>query len=115
MATTATSYATNRLFGPFYRRDRTDGARIIAGVLATGVLGGCAPRGSDIPAVKAYAGELPDGVRGFELYAFAEPDRPAGKVMLWRSRDDGMVWEEGGEARIKVLVSRVDQEIQWPP
>lgn len=115
MATAQTSYSATRLFGPFYRRDRTDGAQIIASVLATGELGGSAPFGSDVPAVKAYAGKLPDGVQGFELYTFAEPDRPAGKVMLWRKRDDGMVWEENAEARIKVLVSRVDQEIQWPP
>lgn len=115
MASHPARYAAHRIFGPFYRLDRPEGDEIVAGVLETGELGGGPPFGSDTPAVKAYAGELPSDAEGFELYTIAAPDRPHGNVMYWRQRDDGSVWEDGGEARIKVLISRVDQEIKWRP
>src|SRR5687768_2258457 len=105
---TETKYGVRTMFGPFYRRDRPDGAKILRAVLETGELGGRPPRGSDVPSVKAYAGELPDGERGFEFYTPAEPDRPHGAVMHWRLREDGAVSGDGDEVKIKVFVGRVD-------
>lgn len=107
-------YAASTMFGPFYRRDRPEGEKILGRVLRTGELGGRPPFGSDVPSVNAYAGELPDGEPGFEFYTPAEPDRPYGKVMHWRLRGDNLVSGDESEVMIKVFVGRVDQEIEWP-
>lgn len=115
MAGIEASYRAHRAFGPFHRLNRPNGDKIVADVLGSGELGGGAPFGSDIPAVKAYAGELPPGSEGFEFFTTAVPDRPNGPTVRWRQRDDGSVRSEGDEVRIKVLISRVDQEIRWPP
>ncbi len=39
----------------------------------TGLMGGYAARGSDIPSVKAYSGPLPEGSRGVEFKTSVEP------------------------------------------
>lgn len=106
-------YRAQTMFGPFYRRDRPNGAKILGTVLETGELGGRPPRGSDVPSVKAYVGELPHGESGFEFYTPAEPDRPYGAVMHWRLRADNLVSGDDDEVKIKVFVGRVDQDIEW--
>jgi hypothetical protein len=68
-------------------------------------------RGSNIPAVKAYFGELPSDARGFEFFSMAPPDHPYGGVVYWRARSGGGVRVEGEWAKVVVLTSRVDQEL----
>lgn len=79
-------------------------------VLESGELWGRPPRNSDIRAVQAFSGPLPDLERGFEFFAVAEPDRPDGPVMYWRARADGNVLGDDW-ARIRVLVTKVRQEL----
>lgn len=80
-------------------------------VLASGELWGRPPKGSDIPAVKAYFGELPPDTMGFEFFSLVPPDRPWGGVAYWRARADGSVVVEHDWAKVEVLISRVDQEL----
>lgn len=79
-------------------------------ILESGELWGSAPRFSDIPAVKAYYGSLPDGEAGFEFFCDVPPDRPFGGVAYWHERADGRVRVEDGTARVEILVKRVEQE-----
>jgi hypothetical protein len=78
--------------------------------LDSGELWGRSPRNSDIPAVQAFAGELPTDAAGFEFFAVAPPDAPHGPVMYWRIRADGQVWGDEAWARIVVLITKVRQE-----
>lgn len=79
-------------------------------ILASGELWGGPPGASSIPAVKAYFGSLPAGQSGFEFFSMAPPDRPWGGVVYWHAREDGTVWIEREQAKVNVLVRRVDQE-----
>jgi hypothetical protein len=79
-------------------------------ILRSGELWGGPPFNSDIPAVQAYAGELPPEANGFEFFAAAPPDAPFGPVMFWRVRADGRVWGDDAWARIVVLITKVQQE-----
>lgn len=80
-------------------------------ILATGELWGGPPGGSDVPAVKAYFGPLPPDGNGFEFFALTPPDRPWGGVVYWRERPDGSVRVEAEQAKVNVLVRRVDQDL----
>lgn len=63
------------MFGPFYRVN--DSPETIQKIKESGELWGKPPRGpfqSDFPKVKAYAGNLPDGVKGFEFETEVAPD-----------------------------------------
>ena len=109
-------YGSQRVFGPFFRYAYADaGTSIISYVLASGELWGRAPRGSDIPAVQAYNGHLPDGRDGFDFYAFAEPDSPYGPIAHWRKRDDDSVRGDDEWAKVNVVIRLVRQDIPWPP
>jgi hypothetical protein len=112
-AVQAPRYRTSTVYGPFFRRwnERTQDREVIRAILTTGELWGRAPRGSDIPAVKAYFGELPADALGFEFFSVAPPDRPWGGVAYWRARSDGSVIVEDDLAKVVVLISRVDQEL----
>lgn len=109
----AARYRTITVYGPFFRRwnERTQGRDVVREVLASGELWGRPPRGSDIPAVKAYFGELPSETVGFEFFSLVPPDRPWGGVAYWRARSDGSVIVEDDLAKVVVLISRVDQEL----
>lgn len=70
---------------------------------ATGELWGRAPRASYIPAVKAYLGPLPPGVRGIEFTADIEPDRGTGPYAArWTGPRAGVIVDEEF-ARIEVI------------
>ncbi|MCA1705683.1 MAG: hypothetical protein LC808_21460, partial [Actinobacteria bacterium] len=66
------------VYGPFHRLANrlTQDAEVLRSVLESGELWGRPPWMSDIPAVKAYFGRLPDNARGFEFCAAAPPDQP---------------------------------------
>jgi hypothetical protein len=80
-------------------------------ILRSGELWGRPPHNSDIPAVQAFFGELPNEVAGFEFFAACPPDRGAGPVAYWRVRDDGSVWGEDDWAKVRVVVSHVSQDL----
>lgn len=109
---TAPFYGEHRVFGPFYRSAAGDTGEMLGEVLRTGELWGRPPRYGIHPAVQAHTGPLPDEHVGFEFYSFAQPDFPYGHMMFWRVRDDGSVWLIDDTVRIKVLVTRVQQEIR---
>ena len=100
------------VYGPFHRRanGRTQSPEAMRAILKSGELWGRSPWNSDVPAVQAFPGPLPDAVAGFEFYAVAQPDRPEGSVMFWRIRPDGQVWGEDDWARIAIVVTRVSQD-----
>lgn len=106
-------YSTRTVYGPFYRlaNARTQTAESMRAVLASGELWGGPPGASNIPAVKAYFGPLPAGARGFEFFALAPPDQPWAGVVYWRERADGSVWIDAEQAKVNVLVRRVDQDL----
>lgn len=106
-------YDTREVFGPFYRlsNDRTQTAAVAGRIVRSGQLWGGPSWGSDVPAAKAYFGEL--GNRGgVEFYTFVEPDRPRGPEAQWRERNDGSVVVVEGLARVQLLVSKVTQELE---
>ncbi len=82
-------------------------------ILTSGELWGRPPRGSDFPAVQAYAGALREGDLGFEFWTFAKPFNAFGSVVYWylHKRTDGLVWGDGTWAKIEVLVATVRQEL----
>jgi hypothetical protein len=109
----APSYQTVTVYGPFHRvaNPRTQRAEEMRAILWSGELWGSPARSSLIPAVKAYFGSLPEGQSGFEFFSLAPPDRPWGGVVYWHERDDGAVWIHDGQAKVNVLVRRVDQDL----
>jgi hypothetical protein len=101
----ALRYRTMTVYGPFYRRwnERTQDRDTLRKILASGELWGRPPRGSNIPAVKAYFGELPSDARGFEFFCAAPPDRPYGGVVYWRARSGAGVVVDGDWAKLRLL------------
>lgn len=98
------------VYGPFYRQEsETQTATTVRAVLASGELHGRPRQSSFIPVVQAYRRPRA-GKPGMEFYAFTPPDDPHGPEANWRERADGSVLLEGDVVKIKVLVSRVDQE-----
>lgn len=72
----------------------------------SGEIWGHPPRYSDIPAVQAYTGPLPEGRRGIEFVTDVPPDPlPAPGTAWWRGPRPG-VRVEGDWAKIKVRVLR---------
>jgi hypothetical protein len=66
---------------------------------------------SDIPAAKAYSGPLPAGKDGFEFFTEVRPHAAVGPGAFWRVQQDGSVWGDNDWAKVKVLISRVSQEL----
>jgi len=79
-------------------------------ILKSGELWGKPGRFGGPPRAKAHRGELRDDASGFEFFTFAEPDLDA-PVVLWTARQDGLVWEEEEMAKVRVLVTKVSQDI----
>lgn len=102
------------VFGPFHRiqNDRTQDAATIRKILTSGELWGRRPRGSDFPAVQAYAGALEAGELGVEFWAFAKPFNAYGSTVYWylHRRPDGLVWGDDLWAKMDILVSLVRQD-----
>lgn len=74
----------------------------------SGEVWGAPPRNtfaSDIPCVKAYAGRLPEGGRGYEFTTTVEPRIASPSERRWIPGMPGVV-EEDGYARIPVTVIR---------
>lgn len=110
--TAAVNHFELTVFGPFYRAaSTTQDAATIRAVLASGELWGRTPQYGVAPTVQAYAGELPDGEEGFEFFAVTPPDRPHGPQVYWRAHRDSSVEGDQEWAKLKVLVSRVAQEL----
>jgi hypothetical protein len=79
-------------------------------ILRSGELWGREGRFGGPPRVKAHAGPLADMDEGFEFYAESPPDLDSPKP-LWTPSETGLVWEEDNMARMRVLITRVSQEI----
>ena len=98
---------------PFHRagNERTQTDEHTLAVVASGVLRGYSPQGSQIPCVKAWAGPLPTGRYGLEFTTEALPDpRGVPTRPLWRAGSPGVRLgeDEGGPyAEIDIVVLRV--------
>lgn len=105
-------YGDRVVFGPFFRRESpTQSGDVMRAILTSGELWGRPPRNSNVPAVQAFVGALPDGEPGFEFFAAATPHSTGGGRAFWRVRDDGTVWGDDEWAKVNILVSHVSQEI----
>jgi len=104
------------MFGPYHRLG--DSREVINAIAKTGELLGRAPRNvfqSDIPAVKAHPGPLPEGAVGFEFMTEVEPNpgQPgwlSGVVWSGPSPDRGRPGVEVipyDLAKIRVVVTKV--------
>jgi hypothetical protein len=97
------------MYGPFHRLG--DSAEVIRQIRETGELWGLPPRNffhSDLAAVKAYAGPLPEGARGIEFETEVAPDRghvPGQPSWSAAPPRAGIVFD-GTWAKIKVRVLR---------
>jgi hypothetical protein len=97
------------MYGPFYRL--TDSLDEVRKVLDSGELWGMSPRNifqSDIAKVKAFAGKLPRGAKGFEFETAVRPDDghvPGKPTWAAEPKRDG-IKSEGAYAKIKVKVLR---------
>jgi hypothetical protein len=98
-------------FGPFHRRTTSKDRAENEKVATSGVLWG--RRSGNIygglkPAVKAWRGNLPEGVVGFEFYTDVEPD--PGRAPDWpqwsEGRDGVIVLSEDELVAISVIVTR---------
>jgi hypothetical protein len=80
-------------------------------VLASGELWGTTGRYQTVPTVKAYDGELPAGVAGFEFVTDAVPDLDgAGRVVRWTAASGHRSWTDSAGVpwvAISVIVTRV--------
>jgi hypothetical protein len=79
-------------------------------IIESGELWGRAPAQSSLPAVQAFLGALPVGKQGFEFYALTPPDPRFGYVVYWRERADLTVRVENDVAKVRIMLSRVDQD-----
>lgn len=78
---------------PFHRagNERTQTDKQTLAIVASGVLRGYAPPGSNIPCVKAWAGPLPPGRYGLEFTTDVLPDpRGIPGRPLWRAGSPGV-------------------------
>jgi len=80
-------------------------------ILRSGELWGGPARWGGPPRVKAYRGGLRDDDVGFEFFTFVEPNFADNPAPQWGARADGSVWDEDGTARLRVLVTKVSQNI----
>jgi len=105
-------YDVRSVYGPFWRsaNARTQNLEGMRRIVESGELWGRAPAFSNIPAVQAYPGPLPPNRQGFEFFAMRPPDDLFGPVAYWRERDDRSVRVEDDWAKVKIVLSRVDQE-----
>ena len=97
-------------YGPFYRLESSTQTPETARLQQeAGEIWGTAPRSSDIPAVQAYDGPLPAGVRGVEFYTDVSPDpgMPP-RMVYWRGPRAG-VRVEDGYAKICCVVTQNTQ------
>lgn len=91
----------------YHRRESpSQTAAIAAQQQATGEMWGRAPRGSDVPAVQAYVGPLPFGIRGVEFTTDVLPDpgSPPGQA-YWRGPRPGVVVEDEF-AKIRCMITK---------
>lgn len=100
------------MYGPFHRLTKADHdpARIVKLLLAKGELYGRGRRASPLLAAMAYYGALPTEASGVELYTLVAPDRQYGPVAYWHAPPFGNATEDGGRARIEVLVRRASKD-----
>jgi hypothetical protein len=106
------TYRDLTAYGPFFRlaNDLTQTPETMREILRSGELWGRPGMNSDIPAAKAYPGELPTGKDGFEFFTEVRPHTVFASGAFWRVQPDGSVWGDNEWAKVKVLVSRVSQE-----
>ena len=80
-------------------------------IVASSVLRGYAPQGSDIPTVQAWPGTIPAGEYGLEFETDVSPDpRSSPGVPIWRAGSPGVRVgsdERGPYAEITIRVTRV--------
>jgi hypothetical protein len=106
------SYRPVQVFGPFYRAESpTQSAKAMGMILRSGEQWGRPGRFGGPARVKAHRGELPEGKAGYEFYTFAEPDLQA-PIVLWTPREDGLVWGDDETAKLRVLITKVSQDIE---
>ena len=80
-------------------------------IVASSVLRGYAPQGSDIPTVQAWPGTIPAGEYGLEFETDVSPDpRSPPGVPIWRAGSPGVRVgsdERGPYAEITIRITRV--------
>jgi hypothetical protein len=105
-------YGAVEVFGPFWRaaNSRTQDSAGMRLIIGSSELWGRAPAHSSIPAVQGYLGALPHGKKGFEFYALTPPDAGFGYLVYWRERADESVRVEEDVAKVRIMLSRVDQD-----
>ena len=74
------NHVSRSVYGPFHRllAPGVQDAHTTVRQVLSGELWGRPPAWGGEPAVKAYAGSLPDGASGVEFWAFQAPDAPYG-------------------------------------
>jgi hypothetical protein len=116
MAAKPPDYEERVVYGPFHRRvSTTQTAESMGKIARRGELRGTPSKaGGGPPRVQAYQGRLEPDQNGFEFFTFAEPNRPWGPEVTWRTPSNDLVRVEDGIAKISVLITRIEQDIVWP-
>ena len=76
----------------YYRHESPTQSKEVARLqVQSGEVWGRAPQQSDLPAVQAYIGQLPPGVRGVEFYTDTVPDTGGSpRIAYWRGPRPGV-------------------------
>lgn len=100
------------MYGPFHRRfSPTHTVDTATAMKETGELWGRGPRqaggGRGIPAVQAYDGPLPEGVKGTEFYTSVKPNPASPKgQQKWSLGNEGVEEVDVDTASIPVKVTK---------
>ena len=80
--------------------------------MMSGEVWGLPPSWGGSPAVKAYAGSLPDNASGVEFWAFQSPDAPYGPRVYWRTAGDYLAVDEQADlVKLRVAFVRITQDL----
>ena len=70
------------------------------------------PRWGGAPAVKAYAGPLPEGASGVEFWAFQAPETPFGpRSYWWTAGDNVKVDADAAVVKLRIAFVRITQDL----
>jgi hypothetical protein len=112
------NHVERSVYGPFHRvlAPGVQDADTVVKQMLSGEIWGLPPSWGGSPAVKAFAGSLPEGASGVEFWAFQPPDVPYGPRSYWRSAGKYLTVDlELVLFKLRVAFVRITQDLHPQP